>query len=126
MGRTQSTCASLSSQIGEVLGLARDLQIAHPGIKSHRIVIGHLGEGVIAGEVQSVRIPLLKPKLEGVIAGSGDELRESSETTIKLGKRAQQVEPRDLLVIIDGIRLIEDCIGALKEGPEWIIHQLLQ
>src|SRR5258706_10168494 len=78
---------------------------------------------------------LLKADLQGVIPGSRCEQRQSRERPIELWIGPQEVQSRDLGVVVDGVWLIEDLrfrariacwIDSGKHAPEWIIDDFIE
>ena len=54
------------------------------------------------------------------------ELRESAERAIKLGKRTQQVDGWDFVIVIEGVRLVKNRVRPLKKRLKRIGNETIE
>src|SRR5450432_285332 len=72
--------------------------------------------------------PLLEADLERVVIGTCGKQSQTAERAVKLWVRAQKIDEWNLVIIVNGFRLVEDVAGIIniEQGLKWIIHQTIQ
>jgi hypothetical protein len=78
-------------------------------------IVGGLRERIVAFEADVVARALLEAHLKRVVPRAGTEPRQPAEGTVKLRIRTQEVDERNLRVVIDRLGFIEDGVGALEK-----------
>src|SRR5260370_35739621 len=73
-----------------------------------------------------MRVALFESQLQGVVPGSCYRLKVSRKPPIELRIRAEQIGPRDRVVVVDGVGFIKNRIGPGEEGLKRVWHELRQ
>src|SRR5579859_6092058 len=91
-------------------------------------IVDGFGESVIALKADVVALALLKADLHGMINCAGAEQREAAESADELRKWAQKIDERNLGIVVNRRRVVEDMVGIsdIKKRLKRIVRRVVQ